>query len=225
MLCTPAACEHPTQPPGECLSPSSCHSILCPSTPRSSAPCSPHPSQVPAAQSVTAAPTEATSSPVGKISGMLTSHAMPATARYSAPHHCHLPCLRPPPAPSPCSQDGTVHCSPLPCPPISCSRPESTPGQCCPRCPGRWPRCSQALPAPGGPKLCLSSAEISGRCRDGWRRGRMLPWFHCLFPLPRWSLSLACLGSSLPEHPVGVQQASTPYPCPQSLYSSERLQH
>uniref|UniRef100_G3TCX1 Kielin cysteine rich BMP regulator n=1 Tax=Loxodonta africana TaxID=9785 RepID=G3TCX1_LOXAF len=43
-------------------------------------------------------------------------------------------------ADSPCHtcrcQDGTVSCSLIDCPPTTCARPQSSPGQCCPRCPG-----------------------------------------------------------------------------------------
>uniref|UniRef100_F7EA05 Kielin cysteine rich BMP regulator n=1 Tax=Ornithorhynchus anatinus TaxID=9258 RepID=F7EA05_ORNAN len=40
---------------------------------------------------------------------------------------------------SPCQtchcQDGTVQCSPIDCPPTTCARPQTVPGQCCPKCP------------------------------------------------------------------------------------------
>ncbi|XFF99482.1 hypothetical protein AB1E19_003107 [Capra hircus] len=81
LLCSPAPCQHPTQPPGACCP--SCES------------CTYH----------------------GQVyaNGQNFTDADPC-------HTCHC-------------EDGTVTCSLVNCPPTTCARPQSGPGQCCPRCP------------------------------------------------------------------------------------------
>ncbi|KAM7245106.1 hypothetical protein CapIbe_003632 [Capra ibex] len=81
LLCSPAPCQHPTQPPRACCP--SCES------------CTYH----------------------GQVyaNGQNFTDADPC-------HTCHC-------------EDGTVTCSLVNCPPTTCARPQSGPGQCCPRCP------------------------------------------------------------------------------------------
>uniref|UniRef100_A0A2K6AJA5 Kielin cysteine rich BMP regulator n=1 Tax=Mandrillus leucophaeus TaxID=9568 RepID=A0A2K6AJA5_MANLE len=81
-LCTPAPCQHPTQPPGAC----------CPSCDS----CTYH--------------------------GQVYANGQNFTDADSPCHVCRC-------------QDGTVTCSLVDCPLTTCARPQSGPGQCCPRCP------------------------------------------------------------------------------------------
>nr|XP_037860329.1 kielin/chordin-like protein isoform X2 [Chlorocebus sabaeus] len=81
-LCSPAPCQHPTQPPGAC----------CPSCDS----CTYH--------------------------GQVYANGQNFTDADSPCHVCRC-------------QDGTVTCSLVDCPLTTCARPQSGPGQCCPRCP------------------------------------------------------------------------------------------
>ncbi|XP_034527641.1 kielin/chordin-like protein isoform X1 [Ailuropoda melanoleuca] len=82
VLCSPAPCQHPTQPPGTCCP--SCES------------CTYH--------------------------GQVYANGQNFTDADSPCHACRC-------------EDGTVRCSLVDCPPTTCARPQSGPGQCCPRCP------------------------------------------------------------------------------------------
>nr|XP_019607131.1 PREDICTED: kielin/chordin-like protein isoform X1 [Rhinolophus sinicus] len=80
--CSPAPCQHPTQPPGACCP--SCES------------CTYH--------------------------GHVYANGQNFTDSDSPCHTCRC-------------EDGTVRCSLVDCPRTTCARPQSGPGQCCPRCP------------------------------------------------------------------------------------------
>ncbi|KAF6276034.1 kielin cysteine rich BMP regulator [Rhinolophus ferrumequinum] len=82
VLCAPAPCQHPTQPPGACCP--SCES------------CTYH--------------------------GHVYANGQNFTDSDSPCHTCRC-------------EEGTVRCSLVDCPRTTCARPQSRPGQCCPRCP------------------------------------------------------------------------------------------
>ncbi|XP_054985230.1 kielin/chordin-like protein [Sorex araneus] len=112
-------------------------------------------------------------------------------------------------------QDGTVRCSPLPCPPTTCTTPEVTPGQCCPRCPD----CvleqqvfvdGQSFSHPRDP--CQEC-----QCRDGEARcqPRACPRALCAHPLPGLCCQNDCEGCAFggKEYPNGADFPHPSDPC------------
>ncbi|KAM6152335.1 kielin/chordin-like protein [Erethizon dorsatum] len=81
-------------------------------------------------------------------------------------------------------EDGTVRCSVVDCPPTTCARPQSRPGQCCPKCPD----CllekqvfvdGQRFSHPGDPCQECHCQEGHARCQP-----RACPRAPCAHPLP-----------------------------------------
>ncbi|NP_955381.2 kielin/chordin-like protein isoform 2 precursor [Homo sapiens] len=162
VLCPPAPCQHPTQPPGAC----------CPSCDS----CTYH-SQV-------------------------YANGQNFTDADSPCHACHC-------------QDGTVTCSLVDCPPTTCARPQSGPGQCCPRCPD-----------------CILEEEVfvdgesfshprdpcqECRCQEGHAhcQPRPCPRAPCAHPLPGTCCPNDCSGCAFggKEYPSGADFPHPSDPC------------
>nr|XP_016813620.2 kielin/chordin-like protein isoform X2 [Pan troglodytes] len=162
VLCPPAPCQHPTQPPGAC----------CPSCDS----CTYH-SQV-------------------------YANGQNFTDADSPCHACHC-------------QDGTVTCSLVDCPPTTCARPQSGPGQCCPRCPD-----------------CILDEEVfvdgesfshprdpcqECRCQEGHAhcQPRACPRAPCAHPLPGTCCPNDCSGCAFggKEYPSGADFPHPSDPC------------
>uniref|UniRef100_A0A2R8Z7R2 Kielin cysteine rich BMP regulator n=1 Tax=Pan paniscus TaxID=9597 RepID=A0A2R8Z7R2_PANPA len=162
VLCPPAPCQHPTQPPGAC----------CPSCDS----CTYH-SQV-------------------------YANGQNFTDADSPCHACHC-------------QDGTVTCSLVDCPPTTCARPQSGPGQCCPRCPD-----------------CILEEEVfvdgesfshprdpcqECRCQEGHAhcQPRACPRAPCAHPLPGTCCPNDCSGCAFggKEYPSGADFPHPSDPC------------
>ncbi|XP_053513078.1 kielin/chordin-like protein isoform X2 [Artibeus jamaicensis] len=122
-------------------------------------------------------------------------------------------------ADSPCHacrcEDGTVRCSLVDCPPTTCARPQSGPGQCCPRCPD----CTleeqvfvdgQSFSHPRDP--CQEC-----RCQDGHARcqRRACPRAPCTHPLPGPCCLSNCNGCAFggKEYPNGADFPHPSDPC------------
>ncbi|XP_061493988.1 kielin/chordin-like protein isoform X3 [Rhineura floridana] len=103
--------------------------------------------------------------------------------------------------------DGTVHCSPAVCPPLTCPRPERQPGFCCPKCPDcihenrivpdgeEWSNSLNPCQA------CVCTAgEL--RCTD-----RQCPGALCAYPLPGSCCQNNCNGCNYAgkEYPNGAE--------------------
>ncbi|XP_036905133.1 kielin/chordin-like protein [Sturnira hondurensis] len=122
-------------------------------------------------------------------------------------------------ADSPCHicrcEEGTVRCSLVDCPPTTCARPQSGPGQCCPRCPD----CTleeqvfvdgESFSHPGDP--CQEC-----RCQDGQARcqRRACPRAPCTHPLPGPCCLSNCNGCAFSgkEYPNGADFPHPTDPC------------
>uniref|UniRef100_A0A4W3J5X1 Kielin cysteine rich BMP regulator n=1 Tax=Callorhinchus milii TaxID=7868 RepID=A0A4W3J5X1_CALMI len=116
---------------------------------------------------------------------------------------------------SPCHtcrcQAGTVHCLLRPCPPVTCTRPEQRPGQCCPKCPDcRYEEGvyvdGQRFPSPRSP--CQECVCVNGSvsCQDRACRGAL-----CSNPLAGSCCLNNCNGCNFAgkEYPNG---ADFPHP-------------
>uniref|UniRef100_A0A8I5SZC6 Kielin cysteine rich BMP regulator n=1 Tax=Pongo abelii TaxID=9601 RepID=A0A8I5SZC6_PONAB len=162
VLCPPAPCQHPTQPPGAC----------CPSCDS----CTYH--------------------------GQVYANRQNFTDADSPCHACHC-------------QDGTVTCSLVDCPPTTCARPQSGPGQCCPRCPD-----------------CILEEEVfvdgesfshprdpcqECRCQEGHAhcQPRACPRAPCAHPLPGICCPNDCSGCAFggKEYPSGADFPHPSDPC------------
>ncbi|KAM4609584.1 kielin/chordin-like protein, partial [Discoglossus pictus] len=81
-------------------------------------------------------------------------------------------------------EDGTVQCSAIVCPPVLCSRPERTPGQCCTRCPDCRYQDTVYVEGEQFPNP-LNQCQECG-CHDGEVicKDRGCPGPQCSYPLP-----------------------------------------
>ncbi|XP_055277210.1 kielin/chordin-like protein [Moschus berezovskii] len=161
LLCSPAPCQHPTQPPGACCP--SCES------------CTYH----------------------GQVyaNGQNFTNADPC-------HTCRC-------------EDGTVTCSLVNCPPTTCARPQSGPGQCCPRCPD----CVLEK------QVFLDGERFSHprdpcqecQCREGHAhcQARVCPRTSCAHPLPGVCCQNNCNGCTFggKEYPNGADFPHPSDPC------------
>ncbi|XP_075413505.1 kielin/chordin-like protein [Tenrec ecaudatus] len=122
-------------------------------------------------------------------------------------------------AASPCHtchcQDGTVSCSLVECPPTTCARPQSSPGQCCPSCPD----CvlekqvfvdGQRFSHPGDPCQECQCQEGQAHCQP-----RACPPAPCAHPLPGTCCYNDCTGCAFAgkEYPNGADFAHPSDPC------------
>lgn len=93
-----------------------------------------------------------------------------------------------------------MRCSLVDCPPTTCARPQSGPGQCCPRCPG----------------MCLLHLSGLGK-----------PWIHPALPRPppllAWGQRPRGNGSELQAAPSSVSLCpySWPIPCPDCILEKQ----
>nr|XP_045016263.1 kielin/chordin-like protein isoform X3 [Jaculus jaculus] len=162
VLCSPAPCQHPTQPPGACCP--SCES------------CTYH--------------------------GQVYANGQNFTDVASPCHACHC-------------EDGTVRCSLVNCPPTTCAKPQSGPGQCCPKCPD-----------------CILESQVfvdgerfshprdpcqECQCREGHAhcQPRPCPSAPCGHPLPGTCCRNDCSGCAFggKEYPNGVDFPHPSDPC------------
>ncbi|KAK6488158.1 kielin/chordin-like protein isoform X1 [Huso huso] len=104
-------------------------------------------------------------------------------------------------------QDGTVNCIPTVCSPVTCSRPEMKPGQCCPRCPdcmfeNRVFVNGEEFPNPLNP--CQRCVCYNGHvnCED-----HTCPGATCTYPLPGSCCKNNCNGCNYAgkEYPNGAE--------------------
>ncbi|XP_032339184.1 kielin/chordin-like protein isoform X1 [Camelus ferus] len=122
-------------------------------------------------------------------------------------------------ADSPCHtcrcEDGTVTCSLIDCPPTTCARPQSGPGQCCPRCPD----CNlekevfvdgESFSHPGDPCQECQCHEGHAHCRP-----RACPRASCAHPLPGVCCQNNCNGCAFggKEYPSGADFPHPSDPC------------
>ncbi|KAK1335156.1 LOW QUALITY PROTEIN: hypothetical protein QTO34_004736 [Cnephaeus nilssonii] len=122
-------------------------------------------------------------------------------------------------ADSPCHacrcEDGTVRCSLVDCPPTTCARPQSGPGQCCPRCPD----CilenqvfvhGQRFSHPRDPCQECWCQEGHARCQP-----RACPKPACSHPLPGPCCRSNCNGCAFggKEYPHGADFPHPSDPC------------
>nr|KAF6418610.1 kielin cysteine rich BMP regulator [Rousettus aegyptiacus] len=161
-----------------------CAAVLC-----SPAPCQ-HPTQAPGAccpkcESCT-------------YHGQVYANGQNFTDSDSPCHTCHC-------------EDGTVRCSLVDCPPTTCARPQSGPGQCCPRCPD----CilekqvfvdGESFSHPQDPCQECWCQEGQARCQP-----RACPRAPCAHPLPGPCCQNNCSGCAFAgkEYPNG---ADFPHP-------------
>ncbi|XP_063097044.1 kielin/chordin-like protein isoform X2 [Cavia porcellus] len=112
-------------------------------------------------------------------------------------------------------KDGTVRCSVINCPPTTCARPQSQPGQCCPRCPD----CilekqvfidGQRFSHPGDPCQECHCQEGLARCQP-----RPCPRAPCAHPLPGTCCQSDCSGCAFggKEYPSGADFPHPSDPC------------
>ncbi|XP_047416876.1 kielin/chordin-like protein isoform X3 [Sciurus carolinensis] len=164
VLCPPAPCQHPTQPPGTCCP--SCES------------CTYH--------------------------GQVYANGLNFTDADSPCHACRC-------------EDGTVRCSLVDCPPVTCARPQSGPGQCCPRCPD----CilerqvfvdGESFSHPGDPCQECQCQEGQALCQP-----RACPRAPCAHPLPGTCCQNNCSGCAFggKEYPNGAEFPHPSDPCRQ----------
>uniref|UniRef100_A0A8C7BYM0 Kielin cysteine rich BMP regulator n=1 Tax=Neovison vison TaxID=452646 RepID=A0A8C7BYM0_NEOVI len=164
VLCSPAPCQHPTQPPGSCCP--SCES------------CTYH--------------------------GQVYANGQNFTDADSPCHTCHC-------------EEGTVRCSLVDCPPTTCARPQSGPGQCCPRCPD----CileeqvfvdGESFSHPRDPCQECQCQEGHARCQP-----RACPPAPCAHPLPGSCCQSNCNGCAFggKEYPNGADFPHPSDPCRQ----------
>ncbi|MBZ3888562.1 Kielin/chordin-like protein [Sciurus carolinensis] len=124
-------------------------------------------------------------------------------------------------ADSPCHacrcEDGTVRCSLVDCPPVTCARPQSGPGQCCPRC----PECilerqvfvdGESFSHPGDPCQECQCQEGQALCQP-----RACPRAPCAHPLPGTCCQNNCSGCAFggKEYPNGAEFPHPSDPCRQ----------
>ncbi|XP_041113770.1 kielin/chordin-like protein isoform X2 [Polyodon spathula] len=104
-------------------------------------------------------------------------------------------------------QDGTVNCIPTVCSPVTCSRPEVKPGQCCPKCPdcvfeNRVLVNGEEFPNPLNP--CQRCVCYNGHvnCED-----HTCPGAICTYPLPGSCCKNNCNGCNYAgkEYPNGAE--------------------
>ncbi|XP_058385545.1 kielin/chordin-like protein isoform X2 [Diceros bicornis minor] len=122
-------------------------------------------------------------------------------------------------ADSPCHaclcEDGTVRCSLVNCPPTTCARPQSGPGQCCPKCPD----CvleeqvfvdGESFPHPRDPCQECQCREGHARCQP-----RACPRASCAHPLPGPCCQSDCNGCAFggKEYPNGADFPHPSDPC------------
>ncbi|XP_016068872.1 PREDICTED: kielin/chordin-like protein [Miniopterus natalensis] len=120
---------------------------------------------------------------------------------------------------SPCHtcrcEDGTVRCSLVDCPPTTCARPQSGPGQCCPRCPD----CilekqvfvhGESFSHPRDPCQECWCQEGHARCQP-----RACPRAPCAHPLPGPCCPNNCNGCAFSgkEYPNGADFPHPTDPC------------
>ncbi|XP_008571579.1 PREDICTED: kielin/chordin-like protein [Galeopterus variegatus] len=120
---------------------------------------------------------------------------------------------------SPCHtcrcQDGTVMCSLVDCPPMTCARPQSGPGQCCPRCPD----CvlekqvfvdGESFSHPRDPCQECRCQEGRAHCQP-----RTCPRPSCAHPLPGTCCQNDCSGCAFggKEYPSGADFPHPTDPC------------
>ncbi|XP_043728742.1 kielin/chordin-like protein isoform X2 [Cervus elaphus] len=161
LLCSPAPCQHPTQPPGAC----------CPSCEG----CTYH----------------------GQVytNGQNFTDADPCRT-------CRC-------------EDGTVTCSLVNCPPTTCARPQSGPGQCCPTCPD----CvlekqvfvnGERFSHPQDPCQECQCQEGHAHCQH-----RVCPRTACAHPLPGVCCQNNCNGCAFggKEYPNGADFPHPSDPC------------
>uniref|UniRef100_A0A8C0CIW9 Kielin cysteine rich BMP regulator n=1 Tax=Balaenoptera musculus TaxID=9771 RepID=A0A8C0CIW9_BALMU len=162
LLCSPAPCQHPTQPSGACCP--SCES------------CTYH--------------------------GQVYANGQNFTDADSPCHTCHC-------------EDGTVTCSLVNCPPTTCARPQSGPGQCCPRCPD----CilekqvfmdGESFSHPRDPCQECQCREGHAHCQP-----RACPRASCAHPLPGPCCQNNCNGCAFggKEYPNGADFPHPSDPC------------
>nr|XP_040147576.1 kielin/chordin-like protein isoform X1 [Ictidomys tridecemlineatus] len=122
-------------------------------------------------------------------------------------------------ADSPCHtcrcEDGTVRCSLVYCPPMTCARPQSGPGQCCPKCPD----CilekqvfvdGESFSHPGDPCQECQCQEGHALCQP-----RACPKALCAHPLPGTCCQNNCSGCAYggKEYPNGADFPHPSDPC------------
>nr|XP_017507713.2 kielin/chordin-like protein isoform X4 [Manis javanica] len=122
-------------------------------------------------------------------------------------------------ADSPCHtchcKDGTVRCALVDCPPTTCARPQSDPGQCCPRCPD----CilekqvfvdSESFSHPRDPCQECQCQEGHAHCQP-----RACPRAPCAHPLPGPCCQNDCNGCAFggKEYPSGADFPHRSDPC------------
>uniref|UniRef100_G1Q6F1 Kielin cysteine rich BMP regulator n=1 Tax=Myotis lucifugus TaxID=59463 RepID=G1Q6F1_MYOLU len=120
---------------------------------------------------------------------------------------------------SPCHacrcEDGTVRCSLADCPPTTCARPQSGPGQCCPRCPD----CvlEEQVFAHGESFSHPRDPCQECRCQEGHARcqPRACPKPPCTHPLPGPCCRNDCHGCAFggKEYPHGADFPHPSDPC------------
>uniref|UniRef100_A0A452S5Z3 Kielin cysteine rich BMP regulator n=1 Tax=Ursus americanus TaxID=9643 RepID=A0A452S5Z3_URSAM len=173
VLCSPAPCQHPTQPPGTCCP-------ICES-------CTYH--------------------------GQVYANGQNFTDADSPCHACSC-------------EDGTVRCSLVDCPPTTCARPQSEPGQCCPRCPD----CileeqvfvdGENFSHPRDPCQECQCQEGHARCQR-----RACPRALCAHPLPGPCCQNVCNGCAFggKEYPNGADFPHPSDPCRQCSCLSGSVQ-
>uniref|UniRef100_A0A8C3VXH4 Kielin cysteine rich BMP regulator n=1 Tax=Catagonus wagneri TaxID=51154 RepID=A0A8C3VXH4_9CETA len=162
LVCSPAPCQHPTQPLGTCCP--SCES------------CTYH--------------------------GQVYASGQNFTDPDSPCHACRC-------------EDGTVTCSLVGCPPTTCTRPQSGPGQCCPRCPD----CvlekqvfvdGERFSHPRDPCQECQCREGHAHCQP-----RVCPTASCAHPLPGACCQHNCNGCAFggKEYPSGADFPHASDPC------------
>uniref|UniRef100_A0A8C5XJM7 Kielin cysteine rich BMP regulator n=1 Tax=Microcebus murinus TaxID=30608 RepID=A0A8C5XJM7_MICMU len=133
-------------------------------------------------------------------------------------------------ADSPCHtcrcEDGTVRCSLVDCPPTTCARPQSGPGQCCPRCPdcilGKQAFVdSERFSHPGDPCQECQCQEGHAHCQP-----RACPRPPCAHPLPGTCCQNDCSGCAFggKEYPNGADFPHPTDPCRQCRCLSGNVQ-
>ncbi|XP_030878467.1 kielin/chordin-like protein [Leptonychotes weddellii] len=173
VLCSPAPCQHPTQPPGAC----------CPSC-----------------ESCT-------------YQGQVYANGQNFTDADSPCHACRC-------------EEGTVRCSLVDCPPTTCARPQSGPGQCCPRCPDcileeRVFVDGESFSHPRDPCQECQCREGHAHCQP-----RACPRAPCAHPLPGPCCQNDCNGCAFggKEYPSGADFPHPSDPCRQCRCLSGSVQ-
>ncbi|XP_037692124.1 kielin/chordin-like protein isoform X1 [Choloepus didactylus] len=112
-------------------------------------------------------------------------------------------------------QDGTVMCSLVDCPPTTCARPQSGPGQCCPKCPDcilekRVFVDGESFSHPRDPCQECQCQEGHAHCQP-----RACPRAPCAHPLPGSCCQNDCNGCAFggKEYPNGADFPHPSDPC------------